>query len=154
MPQAYFITFRTYGTWLPGHEEGSVNRHRAVFGTPGIEPDAELVRASANELSCPPFTLSIPQRAAVDSAIHGVCEHRAWRMLALNVRSNHVHAVVSGSAAPEKMMNDFKSWSARRLREQRLIGADTRVWARHGSTRHLFFDDAVAGAVQYTMREQ
>ena len=32
-PLAYFLTFTTYGTWLHGREEGSVDRDNHVFGT-------------------------------------------------------------------------------------------------------------------------
>lgn len=39
-PLAYFITFRTHGTWLHGDQRGSVDRHgRNVFGADRIALD-------------------------------------------------------------------------------------------------------------------
>jgi hypothetical protein len=39
-PLAYFITFRTHGTWLHGDQRGSVDRHgRNVYGTDRIKLD-------------------------------------------------------------------------------------------------------------------
>jgi hypothetical protein len=74
--------------------------------------------------------------------------------LALNVRSSHVHVVVSGVCiSPEAAMGQFKSWATRRLREAGLRGEE-RVWTREGSTRHLFTQESVARAVKYVMEGQ
>jgi len=35
-PIAFFITFRTYGTWLHGDERGSVDRCHNHYGTPRL----------------------------------------------------------------------------------------------------------------------
>ncbi len=42
---------------------------------------------------------------------------RAWRLLAVNVLTNHAHVVLSGGGAPEEMMTAFKACSTRMLRE-------------------------------------
>ena len=41
MPLAYFITFTTYGSWLPGSDKGSVDAEHRSYGTPYLEPSPE-----------------------------------------------------------------------------------------------------------------
>jgi REP element-mobilizing transposase RayT len=65
--------------------------------------------------------------------------------------SNHVHVVVEATDAPEKIMNDLKSYASRRLNETRI---QQKRWSRHGSTRRLWKDDDVRSAVRYVIDEQ
>jgi REP element-mobilizing transposase RayT len=83
-----------------------------------------------------------------------VCRVKGWELHALNVRTNHLHLVVHANAAPELVMNTCKAWATRRLREQRLIAGDGRVWARHGSTPPLKGATAVANAIEYVLNKQ
>ncbi|MCC6675828.1 MAG: transposase [Phycisphaerales bacterium] len=147
-PVAYFISFRTYGTWLHGDERGSVDREHNEFDTPLIAPQRAL-RLWEQSTAGTPVVLAQNRRAVVDSAIRAVCAHRGWHLHQLNVRTNHVHAVVTAAKAPEPIMNAFKAWSTRRLREQRLIGPDGRVWSRHGSTVYLFTPEKLAEKCAY-----
>ncbi|MBY0262333.1 MAG: hypothetical protein K2Q20_08300 [Phycisphaerales bacterium] len=150
----YFLTFRTYGSWLHGHTEGSVDRQRNVYGTPLIPPDqAWLIRREAS-LKHPAVELSAGQRFVVDAAIREVVTHRGWRLSALNVRTTHVHAVVVGAATPEKMMADFKAYATRRMREAGVVDRDVQPWAHHGSTRHLHNEQGFIAAVRYVLEEQ
>jgi REP element-mobilizing transposase RayT len=100
-----------------------------------------------------PVTLDPQQRLVVHRTMMTVCEARRWPSHAINVRTNHVHIVVSGPGAPEPMMNALKSWSTRRLREDRLVPRDHRIWSRHGSTRYLWNRHAVDAACAY-VRDQ
>ncbi len=38
-PLAYFMSFRTYGTWLHGDKRGSTDRFHNQYGAPFIEPN-------------------------------------------------------------------------------------------------------------------
>jgi REP element-mobilizing transposase RayT len=98
-----------------------------------------------------PMLLSTDARLVVHRAIVEVCEHRVWKPLALNVRTNHVHVVLAAGAAPERAMGTFKAWSTRRLREEGFAGPDARVWSRHGSTRYLWSEETVRRAVSYVV---
>lgn len=98
--------------------------------------------------------LDAAERAIVEEAVRGVCDHRGWFLTAVHVRTNHVHAVTAAAASPERIMSDFKSWSTRRLREAGLVGADTRVWSRHGSTRYLWDEASVERAAHYVVEGQ
>src|SRR5258705_9147642 len=86
-PLAYLISFRTYGTWLHGDERGSVNRKQNNYGTPRIAPNPRLQKAERKLLKHPPVTLDGYQRPVVEKAIREVCEHRGYKLLAINVRT-------------------------------------------------------------------
>ena len=86
--------------------------------------------------------------------VRSVCLHRGWELHALNVRGDHVHVVVGARCRPELVMNSFKSWSTRRLREAGFVAEDGRVWSRHGSTRYLWTQREIEDAALYTLEAQ
>jgi REP element-mobilizing transposase RayT len=90
----------------------------------------------------------------VDRAIRDTCSHRGWEVLALNVRTNHVHVVLSANIAKERVLSDLKAWATRKLRESGMATKYDQVWAHHGSTRVLATEAAVEAAVQYVLLEQ
>jgi hypothetical protein len=109
VPLAYFITFRTYGTWLHGDERGAVDRFHNYYGTPLIPPDQDWRARNERVLSHEPVTLSESQRNCVDAAIRQTCEVRTWLLRALNVRTNHVHVVLSSeSNRPDRILKCAK----------------------------------------------
>src|SRR5262249_3272077 len=91
------------------------------------------------------------QRRVIEVAIREVCENRKYSLYALSVRTNHVHVVVGSTRQPESVMNGFKSYATRRLRESHLLQHDLRPWRRHGSTRYLWTEEQVANAIEYVM---
>ena len=101
-----------------------------------------------------PPNLDRERRSVVASTIEDVCRHNGWSLHVVNVRSNHVHVVVSADMRPERLMNAFKSWSTRRLREAGLLGAADCLWARHGSTRYLWREEDVESAGTYVLHGQ
>lgn len=153
-PVAYFITIRTYGTWLPGDQRSYTHHSYYKHGMKHREPRLGLEEHAKAIRSDRALVLDNAARAIVSDAIRGVCEHRGWILTALHVRSNHVHIVVQADCKPERAMNDFKSWSTRALRVESAIDHDRKVWARHGSTIYLFKDREVAYAVWYTNESQ
>jgi REP element-mobilizing transposase RayT len=153
--KGYLITFRCYGTWLHGDERGSMDRRfYNTYGTPNIPADPKRERRKSTQLKTQPFTLGAHERRVVEEAIREVCIHRSYVLYALNVRTNHVHLVVSNSGEPERMMDSFKAYSTRALRSAGLIGADERPWSRHGSTRYLWSEEHIATAVDYVVKGQ
>ncbi len=93
-------------------------------------------------------------REVIDKAIRSVCDHRGWRLLAINVRPNHVHVVVNAADAPERVMTTFKAWATRRLIEAGFIERGTHVWSRHGSPKYLFKPELVDEKCRYVIEEQ
>ncbi len=115
-PLAYFISFRTYGTWLHGDERGSVNRNQNKYGTPRMAPNSRLQQAERKLLKHPPVTLDGRQRPVVEKAVREVCELRGYTLVAINVRTNHVHTVVSAQMKPEPILQAFQAYATRKLR--------------------------------------
>ena len=150
----YLITFRTYGTWLHGTARGSVDSAHATPGSPLVAEDPAREVWERALLKQPPFDLNAECRFVVDATINEVCQHRGWTLHALNVRTSHVHAVVSASHAPERVMSDFKAHATRRLRETSLLDPVLTPWAHHGSTRYLHTPDSLLRAVHYVQLEQ
>lgn len=154
LPLAYFISFRAYGTWLHGDERGSVDTANNRFGRALLPANAARERWESEQLVGAPVQFDGPMRQVIDRTVREVCEHRGWYLLALNVRTNHVHCVVKASGPPEPVMNSMKSWATRRLVEGGLVERGSRVWSRHGSTVYLFRPDKVEEKCRYVIDGQ
>jgi len=153
-PLAYLISFRTYGTWLHGDERGSTDRFRNRYRLPHIAPNRKWQRYSQKILKAEPLRLGARRRAVVETAIRETCRIRKWEVLALNVRTNHVHAVVTASQIPERVLNAFKANATRGLREGGLWPHPFSPWADKGSNRSLWNERSVARAINYVLYGQ
>ena len=153
-PIAYFITFRTYGSWLHGDERGSTDRDHNAYDTPLLDPHADRLQSARLRLAQPPVMLSKSARHAVATVIREVCDHHDWILHASNVRSNHVHVVVSAPRTPEQVMIALKSWCTRRLRQLGLAQKDAKVWSRHGSTKYIWKPNQLTEACRYVVEAQ
>jgi hypothetical protein len=105
-------------------------------------------------LSQPPYLIDPTARGIVEDTIAEVCKHRDWYHAASNVRTNHVHVVLCGSATPEKMLGDLKAWCTRKLRDGEVVARDRKVWTDGGSTRYLWNAGDLACAVDYVENQQ
>ena len=154
-PLAFFLTWPTYGTWLPGDERGWVEyRH-------GWKPTDESRRKDAaarmTEDAC---ILTSAQRELVEATVRKHCAIRKWDLFAVNCRSNHIHVVLAGNRSPKEIRGQLKSWCTRRLKDQQLaIGvavADVREnwWAERGSGRYLNDEKSLEAAIEYVRDAQ
>ena len=153
-PIAYLITFRTYGTWLPGDERGTINKEHNKYGGPRARPNIILEQQSASLLKSKSFMMNAGARQAVDAAIREVCIHRKLKLYALNVRTNHVHAVTSAQISSDKILLDLKAYSTRRLRRNWLWKYDHSPWVDKGSKRNLWNEDHIYHAADYVVNGQ
>src|SRR6185369_1092693 len=94
-PLAYLISFRSYGTWLHGDKRGAIDRFHNRYGAPYLPPNQAWQHHNCKQLKSCPFILGAKERCSVDKAIRETCNIRQWYLHALNVRTNHVHAVVT-----------------------------------------------------------
>ena len=151
-PLAYLISIRSYGTWLHGDERGSVDRHGYnVYGTPRMRPSKILEDFMKEEMKGEPFLLDKPRRIVILATVKEVCEHRGYELLAANIRTNHLHSVVSAQVKPEAIINAFKAYATRRLRENQLAEAEQKVWSRGKSRRYLWKPKHVERAIDYVL---
>lgn len=153
-PLAYFLTWSTYGTWLPGDERGWTE-----FGRGWQLPDpARKLEAEAlmTEHAC---RLDAEQRRIVEQQIAETCRFRGWELHAVNCRSNHVHVVVTAAQAPKTVRSQLKAWCTRRLKELEVerrkakgAGEDPireNWWAERGSRRVIDTLESLEAAVIY-----
>lgn len=149
-PLAYFLTWTTYGSWLHGDERWSIDRDHNVFRGESIPPDVRRETAARSRLANPGVRLNAATRAIVDSAIREHAHVKGWNVHALNVRTNHAHAVITAQGvAPEIVLVQSKSWATRALRREGLVASTDRVWTTHGSTRYLWDRLGVQEAIRY-----
>ena len=154
-PLAYFITFHTYGTWLHGREDGSVDDEHKTYGQAFAKPDANRHTVRESQMNHPEISLDGVARQIVLDSLLETCQYRQWSPNALHVRSNHVHCVISAAnVAPEKVLNDLKAYATRNLRRKKAFAAQTSIWSRHGSTRYLWDESSVYEKCHYTLEEQ
>ena len=153
-PLAYFISFRAYGTWLHGDKRGSIDRFHNQYGSPYIPPNDLWYRYNKQQLKANPLILGAPERNCVKTAIRETCEIRKWELLALNVRTNHVHTVVTANRDPNIVLNAFKANATRELREKDLWPYEFSPWVRKGSKRKLWNERSVAMAIDYVLYGQ
>ena len=154
-PIAYFVSFRTYGTWLHGDERGSIDRFNNAYQTPYIEPNQNWLRYNEELLKSPPFKLNAIARKHVEAAIREVCAYRNWYLYALNVRTNHAHSVVDATGHSSKaVLNSFKAYGTRRLREQGCWTYDHSPWADKGSRRKIWNERGLQAVIDYVVNGQ
>jgi REP element-mobilizing transposase RayT len=154
-PLAFFLSFRGYGTWLHGDERFSMDRKQFnTYGGDKMPSNIELQKKEYSNLKNEPFLFDGNRRMVIEKAIREVCKFRGYQLIALNIRTNHVHCVVKGAVAPELILNSFKSYATRHLRNELEISKEIRVWSRHGSTRYLWTDEQIEFAVDYVINGQ
>ena len=153
-PLAYFITFTCYGTWLRGDNRGSVDDDHNSPGTPALAPDPQRLAHDRERLTEPPYHLDPPRRRITLQALREIAQRKKWMLHAIHVRASHVHVVVTAGTTPERVMNDLKTATSRRLNQDYPTEHGRTRWTRHGSTRYLWSEEAVADKVRYVLDGQ
>jgi hypothetical protein len=96
---AYLLTWTTYGTWLHGDQRTSASRKQSRV----LKPDPVLEAQMRRRMKHPPLTLDAKMRRVVRETIEEHSEYRGWTLMKLNVRTNHIHLVVTPDADGQKM---------------------------------------------------
>ncbi|UCC31162.1 MAG: transposase [Phycisphaerales bacterium] len=154
-PLAYLLTWTCYGTWLHGDPRRSVDDEHNIPKTPYLAPDSIRAGRESVRLQHRPMELGVAARRIVVETIERHCRRRGWELLAVNARTNHVHAVVAcPDVTPERALMQLKAWTTRRLHEGGCVPPDARVWTHHGSTRYLWNEPSVNAAIAYVLEYQ
>jgi REP element-mobilizing transposase RayT len=155
IPLAFLITFRPYGTWLHGDERGSVNRFRNQYKSRRLPAERKWLETNTQRLKGDIVILDDSQRSRAKEAVDETCEVRKWTLHAINVRTNHVHVVVSiGTKKPEVALNAFKANATRKMRESGCWQSELSPWADKGSKRYLWNENSLARAIDYVLYGQ
>lgn len=143
-PLAYFFTWTTYGTWLPGDDRGWVDgaTHEIHFS-----PCPERQTRSRAAMVETPLTLSPAQRRVVEQVVRDHCRFRGWELHAVNVRTQHVHVVAGIDRAPAKALAEFKAWATRRLKDAQ--PGRERWWTEGGSKQPVWREDELEAVTLY-----
>ena len=153
-PRAYLITVSCYGHRLHGHPNGSIDRSHNQPGTRLLDPDPGRLKTELRLMIQDPYKLDRKRRRIVLDAVQEVCAYRKWPLHAAQVRQDHVHAVISSDARPERVMNDLKAYASRLLNKTGWDEENRRRWSRHGSTKYLWRNDQLSDAVDYVIGGQ
>lgn len=169
-PLAYFLTWATYGTWLPGDERGWVDYHHGWQ-----EPNPVLEQIAAASLTEDPCVFDPEQRELVEQNIRDHCQIRGWTLHAVNCRTTHLHVIVTANRHPDEVRDQLKAWCTRKLKELEVCRAHTNPtrqrgsanvaaptsptrergrirthwWAERGSKRYLNDPDSLEAAILY-----
>ena len=161
-PLADFLTWPTYGTWLPGDERGWVEyRHGWQLPDPARKREAQ---ARLTEDAC---LLDQDQRRLVELTIADHCRVRGWTLDTVNCRSNHVHVIVAGDREPKEIREQFKAWCTRRLKalqQERLrplsahdssaAAIRQKWWAERGSALYVNDEEGLEAVIHYVREAQ
>jgi REP element-mobilizing transposase RayT len=154
MAIAYFSTWTTYGTWLPGDERGWFER-----GTGIREPDLMRRLEAALLMTEAAITLDHDQRRLVEATIAAHCTIRQWTLHAVNCRSNHVHVVVTArDRTIEVPREQLKAWCTRELKEHERLRHRAAVrnnwWTQRGWDLYIDDDSHLAEVIAYVVERQ
>jgi len=154
IPLAYLISFRAYGTWLHGDERGAIDRFHNRYGAPYLPPSDTWKRHNCKQLKTHPLILETRERGAVNKAVRETCNLRRWDLHACNVRTNHVHVVVSANCRANLVLNALKANATRQLREDKLWLPPFSPWAHKGSKIMLWTEQSLDKAIDYVLNGQ
>jgi REP element-mobilizing transposase RayT len=137
----YMITWTTYGTWLQGNERGFVRNGR-IFGE-----NKELEAANKQAQKQDTVILNKRQRQIIEEAILKEAKIIGEKVLAISIRSNHVHIVIYGGMNPvEDVVSRFKNAGYFAIRKEGNCG---RIWTRGYDTRYCFDKKALEERIRY-----
>ena len=165
----WFLTWTTYGTWLPGDERGFVSpkfegdtpeRRNNEPGRPYDEGRADLRRIAENKLAGDPVRLTRAQAEVVRHQFEETARYRGWQLLAGAIMANHVHLVVGvpGDPDPSAFAPRLQELFQPRAPEPEPSGSGIRKtkprwWTEQGSKRKIADWDNLETVLRY-VREQ
>jgi REP element-mobilizing transposase RayT len=165
MDRIWFLTWHTYGTWLPGDRRGYVSPivddegKRIVLNALESEAawDNERLRQHAKAImKGDPILLTREMTENLADQFHETARFRGWRLLGFAILCTHVHLVVGapGDPDPEKLLGDFKAYGSRKLNS--IYGKPTNGtwWVDSGSKRKLKGEAAAIATLRYVCWEQ
>jgi REP element-mobilizing transposase RayT len=98
--------------------------------------------------------LDSKHRVAVKARDSGNMTMRRWHLWTVDVRTNHVHAVVSANKQPEAVLSALKANATRAMREAELWMSELSPWEFRGSKKYLWDDKQLADAIAYVECDQ
>lgn len=148
-PNTYFITWTTYGTWLPGDQRGW---RKANQGNQNPQP--KLENWSHNQMLEEQVLLNALQREKAESICQRHVRIRQWILHAISVCTNHVHLIVTTDAAPNKVRDQFKANATRVLHQPPNELTNKKIWTRGGDCEMVDGNENLDQVVVYVNEAQ
>jgi REP element-mobilizing transposase RayT len=148
-PMTLFITWTTYGTWLPGDSRGW-----RKWKAGQQQPQPLLEDWCREQMKESPVYLSASQRDRVEKVIGQHAEHRGWALHAVSVRSNHTHVAVTAAAPPKRVRDQLKANGTRVLREPPDPVTNSKIWTKGGDIEFINSDEELEQVVLYINEAQ
>ena len=143
-PITLFITWTTYGTWLPGDRRGW-----RKWKAGEQQPQPKLEDWCRGRMKDKPLSLTERQRAAVEDVIRQHASIRGWQLHAVSARSNHVHVAVTAAVPPKRVRDQFKANATRVLRESPQPVTHKKIWTKGGDIEFIDNEDDLEQVVMY-----
>ncbi|MGC8542077.1 MAG: transposase [Phycisphaerae bacterium] len=161
-PFALFLTWTTYGTWLPGDKRGYVSntlkpdgRYETKNNRVSTPYDAESVATYAAAQAAQKYDavwLTAAQAQVAAQALCAAAQDRDWQIVRAAIMSNHVHVLTTGCPNDAAMvLRIYKGVSSAKISAAH--GKAVRWWTHGGSQRYLN-DAAGIAAVERYIRDQ
>ena len=159
-PVTLFITWTTYGSWLPGDVRGWKKWKQGEQ-----QPQPVLEDWCKERMKEKAVLLDERHRESVEDVIRKHSQIRGWELHAVSVRSNHVHIVVT--VVPKTGNNDYRvADSIKRVRDELKANAtrvvrrcenpvtNAKVWTKGGDIQFIDTDDDLEQVVIYVWEAQ
>jgi len=161
-PFALFLTWTTYGTWLPGDPRGYVSNTLTEIGaylpkqnTPGTDytkDDPRTLDRARKLQKYETVWLSAMEAEWAAEAFVEIALEKGWRILRGAVMSNHVHLLVTDCPEDGPAVRRILKGSSQAKMSDRL-GHSRHWWTQGGSDRYLH-DIAAIEAVDHYVENQ
>ena len=95
----------------------------------------------------------------IESVIVKHCQIRNWTLHACNVRTNHIHVVVSAALDGKEVRAQLKAWCSRRLSEQAGLARNradgqSRWFSERGDIEWIDKEEHLEAAIRYVNEMQ
>src|SRR5580704_11486210 len=151
MSIAYFYTWTTYGTWLPGDDRGWFQR-----GGGFCAPERWREFSAALQMTDSAIVLDTEQRKLVEKTVADHCIVRCWDLHASNCRTNHVHVLITADERKiQRPREQFKAWCTRRLKELDVVRGTLQAsiredwWTQRGWDEYVDDEQSLARVRDY-----
>ncbi len=148
-PLTLFITWTTYGSWLPGDSRGW-RKWRSGQRT----PQPLLEDWCRNRMKGKAVVLDLGHRQVVEAVCREHALVRGWALYAIAVRSNHVHIAVTAEGVPAKVRDQFKANGTRVLRQASNPITNEKIWTKGGDVEIVDTEEELYRVVLYITEAQ